>query len=417
MIKEVKVSDFTEVITGGTPSTTVKEYWEGGKIPWLNSGELNKKYIFESKNFITELGLKNSSTRMMPSETVLIALTGATCGLSGLSKIEACANQSVTGILPSKNHSSDYLLHYLRTQREMILRKAWGNAQPHISQQFVKELLIRLPILSTQLHIANILSKAENLIDQRKESIALLDEFLKSTFLDMFGDPVINNKNWKKKKLKELADDFKYGTNSISGNKKIEDSIPILRIPNIIDEKVNYTDLKYSVLIETEKKKVLLKKGDLLFVRTNGNPNYIARCAVFNADLICGYASYLIRVRLKDTSGTTSGFIKYIVSLPSFRRTIVSKAKTTAGNYNINTDGLKDLNFIIPPIELQIQFAQIVEKTEALKAQYQSSLQELENLYGSLSQRAFKGELNFYKQEEESVLMAAEEEVKYLRRK
>jgi type I restriction enzyme S subunit len=149
MIQEKKISDFAEVITGGTPSTTKNEYWEGGDIPWLNSGELNKKYIYESKNFITELGLKNSSTRLMPPDTVLIALTGATCGLSALSKLEACANQSVTGILPSKSHIPEYLFHFLRTQRQRILDKAWGNAQPHISQAFVKDFVVQFPTNST----------------------------------------------------------------------------------------------------------------------------------------------------------------------------------------------------------------------------------------------------------------------------
>ncbi|MFA5433406.1 MAG: restriction endonuclease subunit S, partial [Candidatus Paceibacterota bacterium] len=205
MIKQFKVSDFAKVITGGTPSTIVNDYWEGGTIPWLNSGELNKKYIYDAKNFITEAGLKNSSTRLMPAETILIALTGATCGLSALMKIEACANQSVTGILPSEKHSPDYLLHYLRTQRERILDKAWGNAQPHISQKFVKDMLIPLPSLLDQLHIANLLSKAENLISQRKESIRLLDEFMKSTFLEMFGDAVKNEKKWNKSELKNYA--------------------------------------------------------------------------------------------------------------------------------------------------------------------------------------------------------------------
>jgi type I restriction enzyme S subunit len=169
MIKEVKVSDFAEVITGGTPSTTVDEYWDGGTIPWLNSGELNKRYIYNAKNFITVTGLKSSSTRLMPPDTVLIALTGATCGLSALMKIEACANQSVTGILPSEKHSPDYLLHYLRTQRKRILDKAWGNAQPHISQKFVKDMFVPLPSLPDQLHIANLLTKAENLISHAKK--------------------------------------------------------------------------------------------------------------------------------------------------------------------------------------------------------------------------------------------------------
>src|SRR5690606_12346445 len=172
--------------------------------PWLNSGELNKGYIYNAENFITEAGLKNSSTKMMPANTVLIALTGATCGLSAITKIEACANQSVTGILPSNNHIPEYLFHYLRTQRQRILDKAWGNAQPHISQAFVKDFKVPLPPLPDQLHIANILSKAENLIAQRKESIRLLDEFLKSTFLEMFGDPVRNEKGWDVTSLSEF---------------------------------------------------------------------------------------------------------------------------------------------------------------------------------------------------------------------
>jgi restriction endonuclease S subunit len=204
-MKELKISEFADVVTGGTPSTSVKEYWENGKIPWLNSGELNKGYIYNAENFITEAGLKNSSTKMMPANTVLIALTGATCGLSAITKIEACANQSVTGILPSNNHIPEYLFHYLRRQRQRILDKAWGNAQPHISQAFVKNFKVPLPPLPDQLHIANILSKAENLIAQRKESIRLLDEFLKSTFLEMFGDAVNNEKKWNKSELKNYS--------------------------------------------------------------------------------------------------------------------------------------------------------------------------------------------------------------------
>jgi restriction endonuclease S subunit len=154
----------------------------------------------------------------MPPNTVLIALTGATCGLSALSKIEACANQSVTGILPSKNHVPEYLFHYLRTQRQRILDKAWGNAQPHISQAFVKDFRVPLPSLPDQLHIANLLSKAENLIAQRKESIRLLDEFLKSTFLEMFGDPVIT-----------IAETLKQVF-----SQKLKSSLPSHRTPNPI---------------------------------------------------------------------------------------------------------------------------------------------------------------------------------------
>ena len=102
--KRGKISNFTDVITGGTPSTTKKEYWENGNIPWLNSGELNQEIITTCDNYITEIGLQNSSSKLMPKDTVLIALTGTTTGVVGYLTFEACANQSVTGILPSKNH-------------------------------------------------------------------------------------------------------------------------------------------------------------------------------------------------------------------------------------------------------------------------------------------------------------------------
>src|ERR1035437_2746789 len=110
--KNFKIKDFAEVITGGTPSTTVKEYWENGDIPWLNSGELNEDIVVKSDNFITKLGLEKSAARLMPQDSVLIALTGATTGVVGYLTIEACANQSVTGILPSKRHHPKYLYYY-----------------------------------------------------------------------------------------------------------------------------------------------------------------------------------------------------------------------------------------------------------------------------------------------------------------
>lgn len=388
-MKELKISEFADVVTGGTPSTSVKEYWENGNIPWLNSGELNKGYIYNAENFITEAGLKSSSTKMMPADTVLIALTGATCGLSAISKIEACANQSVTGILPSKNHVPEYLFYYLRTQRQRILDKAWGNAQPHISQAFVKEFKVPLPPLSDQLHIANLLSKAENLIAQRKESIRLLDEFLKSTFLEMFGDPSTNRKKFTKGKIKDVVTEVKYGTSSPAED---EGLYPYLRMNNITpDGYMDYSKLKYiNIVDDKEKEKYVVRKGDLLFNRTNSK-ELVGKTGVFNEDSEMIIAGYLIRVRTNEKANPW--FLWGYLNSIHGKKTLLGMCKSIVGMANINAQELQGIKILIPPIELQTQFAQIVEKTEALKSQYQQSLQELENLYGSLSQKAFRGEL------------------------
>jgi type I restriction enzyme S subunit len=387
MIREIKVSDFAEVITGGTPSTTVDEYWDGGTIPWLNSGELNKKYIYDAKNFITEAGLKSSSTRLMPAETVLIALTGATCGLSALTKIEACANQSVTGILPSKNHSSDFLLHYLRTQRQRILDKAWGNAQPHISQKFVKDLVIPLPSLPDQIQIANILSKAETLIEQRKESIALLDEFLKSSFLEMFGDCTTNRKKWKKVELKQFGkiitgntpprnNDENYSSNFIEWIKT--DNIPSENTYiTSAAEYLSESGLKYARTVES---------GALLVACIAGSIQSVGRAALTNRKV-----SFNQQINAIQPNEEVEPLFLYW--LFKISRKYVQDGASNGMKKILTKGGFEKIKMIKPPIELQTQFATIVTKSETLKEQYKKGLVELENLYGSLSQRAFKGEL------------------------
>ena len=145
MIEEYSIDSFTSVITGGTPSTSKEEYWNDGNIPWLNSGELQQDIITKSSNFITDLGLKNSSSKLMPKDSILIALTGTTAGKVGYLTFEACANQSVTGILPSNKHIPKYLYYYLYSIRSKVMSDAYGGAQPHISQAYVKK--IKIPLL------------------------------------------------------------------------------------------------------------------------------------------------------------------------------------------------------------------------------------------------------------------------------
>jgi type I restriction enzyme, S subunit len=387
MIQEKKISDFAEVITGGTPSTTKNEYWEGGAIPWLNSGELNKKFIYESKNFITELGLKNSSTRLMPPDTVLIALTGATCGLSALSKIEACANQSVTGILPSKSHIPEYLFHFLRTQRQRILDKAWGNAQPHISQAFVKDFVVPLPSIPEQLHIANLLTKAENLISQRKESIRLLDEYLKSTFLEMFGDPVRNEKGWEIVSLNDMVTklgDGLHGTPEYSEDGEYY----FINGNNLENGRIRITDTTKRV----SEREFLKHKKDLnintLLVSINGT---LGRVAFYrNEKVILGKSACYFNLKSEEIIPL---YLFHILQSPYFLNYATSKSTgSTISNVSLKT--MRVLPIPYPPISLQTRFAKIAEKTETLKSQYKQSLKELENLYGSLSQKAFKGEFN-----------------------
>jgi type I restriction enzyme S subunit len=284
----------------------------------------------------------------------------------------------------------NYIYAYFKAQWKNSLRnKQFGSATNYIRLNNLTDFTIPVPPLADQLHIANLLSKAENLIAQRKESIRLLDEFLKSTFLEMFGDPSTNRKKFTKGKIKDVVTEVKYGTSSPAED---EGLYPYLRMNNITpDGYMDYSKLKYiNIVDDKEKEKYVVRKGDLLFNRTNSK-ELVGKTGVFNEDSEMIIAGYLIRVRTNEKANPW--FLWGYLNSIHGKKTLLGMCKSIVGMANINAQELQGIKILIPPIELQTQFAQIVEKTEALKSQYQQSLQELENLYGSLSQKAFRGEL------------------------
>ncbi len=267
---------------------------------------------------------------------------------------------------------------------------------------------LKIPEFSQQeqLHIANLLCKAENLITQRKQSIALLDEFLKSTFLEMFGDPVRNEKGWK---LKLLSDCGKSRLGKMLDAKQIigNNLKPYLRNSNVQWFSFKLDDLLEMDFDEKDKLEFSLKYGDILMCEGGE----IGRCAIWKNQLQdCYFQKAIHRIRLNEEFVLPAYFVYMFRLYTSNGGLKIYMGAATISH--LTGENLKKLKLPIPPIELQTQFAQIVGKTEALKVQYQNSLQELENLYGSLSQRAFRGELTL-KHAEEQVLMAAEPEGKY----
>lgn len=148
--------------SGGTPLSSRKEYYEGGNIPWLVSGEVAQGNVREAKNFITKAGFKNSAAKMFPKNTVLVAMYGATAGQVGILRFEAATNQAVCGILPNDKFVPEFLFYFLLASKDELVSQATGNAQPNISQIKIKntEVTIPLPPLPEQRRIVGILDDA-----------------------------------------------------------------------------------------------------------------------------------------------------------------------------------------------------------------------------------------------------------------
>ena len=339
------VAEFAEVITGGTPSTTKPEYWDGD-IPWLNSGSLNEGVITAPSKFITQLGLANSSAKLMPKDTVLVALTGATTGQVGYLAIEASANQSVTGILPSKEHHPKYLYFFLKSQRQKMLGDAFGGAQPHINQRYVKDFKIPLPSLDDQIRIADLLGKVEGLIAQRKQHLQQLDDLLKSVFLEMFGDPVRNERGWKIGSLGSYGS-FKNGLNFGKGESGV--TVRYLGVGDFKSKAAldDFDSLGFIELNELPAEDYFLHDSDLLFVRSNGNRELVGRCmAVYPGKERATYSGFCIRYRITDAS-LLAIYVAHLFRSAAFRRVLLQGGQG-ANIQNINQLILSGLPIPVP---------------------------------------------------------------------
>ncbi len=215
--KSKKISEIAKTSAGGTPLKSHKEYYENGNIPWLQSGEVGTKNIQKSKNFITKTGLENSSAKIFPEGTVLIAMYGATAGEVGILKFEAATNQAVCGILPTEQLSPDYIYYFFLYYKKKLIAQAVGNAQPNISQDKIKNTLIPVPSIHEQKRIVAILDKAFAAIDKAK---ANAEQNLKNAreLFESCAQMLFKNGNWKHKSIEEVCDDIFAGGDAPKGN-------------------------------------------------------------------------------------------------------------------------------------------------------------------------------------------------------
>ena len=185
-----KIGDFCETSSGGTPLKQHNEYYENGNIPWLRSGEVCQKEIFETEMYITQKGMENSSAKYFPENSVVVAMYGATAGQVGIVRFRTTTNQAVCGIFPNEKYKTEYLYYALLSKKKELVAQAVGGAQPNISQIKIRNLQIPLPPLSVQKEIVARLDKlSENikrLETNYKQIIANCDELKKSILKQTF---------------------------------------------------------------------------------------------------------------------------------------------------------------------------------------------------------------------------------------
>ncbi|QOW11648.1 restriction endonuclease subunit S [Kaistella flava (ex Peng et al. 2021)] len=168
--------------SGGTPKSTIKEYYENGIIPWVNSGELNNPFIISTENFITDFGMKNSSAKLFPSNTILMAMYGATAGKTSVISFEASTNQAICAIMPKSNNLFHYTKFVLDDMYQYLINLSTGSARDNLSQDKIKNLDIVIPkeeiLISFSSQILFYYRKIENNLKENQQLSNLRDWLL-----------------------------------------------------------------------------------------------------------------------------------------------------------------------------------------------------------------------------------------------
>ncbi|MDA7386249.1 restriction endonuclease subunit S, partial [Escherichia coli] len=378
----LKIEDFCSTGSGGTPSRAKPEYYEGGDIPWIKSGDLKDSKIYEANEYITAAGLENSSAKIVEKDSILIAMYGATVGRLAILGINAATNQAICNIRPDTTIADmKYLYYFLKSKFSYFVENAVGGAQPNISQGLIKSLEVPLPSLDEQKRIADILDKAAGVCQKREQAIKLADDFLRATFLEIFGDPVKNPKGWKKNKIKKGVLDITSGWSATGENIPCKsDEFGVLKISSVTSGifKPEENKMVDSETILASKKLIFPKKGDLLFSRANTRELVAAICMVHQDYDNLFLPDKLWSIKL-DHDLLLPEFFLVLIQNEKIRDLLTKQATGTSGSMlNISKNKFEETEIIFPEINVQKYFCNTFRKTINLKERLIKS-NELEN--------------------------------------
>lgn len=386
-----KLKDIGEVITGNTPSKSNSEFYDSKDVMFIKPDDLYIDRITmlnESKEYLSNKGAEHA--RILPQGSVLVTCIGI-IGKVGILKQEIAAfNQQINAIVPNKNIVNEkYLAYKIWDYRKKLQRIANAPVVPIINKRQFSDFQIEIPPIDYQLKVVDVLDKAQELIDKRKAQIEALDQLTQSVFLEMFGDPIKNTNQYKKEKLANLCIKITDGTHHSPPT--VKEGIPYITAKHLNKGGLDFFKDPTYVSLEDHQKiyeRCNPEKGDVLYIK-DGATTGIA--AINHYDFEFSMLSSLALIKV-DFNKLNNYYLTHFLNNERVFRKITSGMNGGAIK-RLTLKKINNIEVVVPPIELQNQFAEIIKKIEIQKELLQKSLEELENNFNSLMQRAFKGEL------------------------
>lgn len=377
----VKISDFCQTGSGGTPSREVLEFYQGN-IPWIKSGDLRENIVTSATEFISDEAIQKSSAKIVPCGAILVAMYGATVGRMALLGIDAATNQAVCNVVPDPSKAdTKYVYYALLSKVPDFLRSAIGGAQPNISQGLIRTTEIPLPPLPEQERIAAILDKAHAIRRKRQQAIQLADDFLRAVFLDMFGDVIEGGSN-----VVRFSDIALLDASMV--DPRDEEYSDLIHIgPDRVEKKVG----KLLPALTAREEGLISKKFlfDDRYVLYSKIRPYLRKCAMAEGVGLCSADMYPVR---PIESVATREFL-WMLLLSDFFTAYTESLPARANIPKLNREELEAFTLSLPDYSEQLKFSSIVKATNIASQRTVQSAAYVDGALESLSQKAFSGQL------------------------
>ena len=372
------LKDLVDIQMGQSPDSKFYNYDKIG-LPFYQG-----KADFGRINPTPKIWCSKSKKEAKPND-ILISVR-APVGDLNINNEQSCIGRGLAAITCRPDVDMMYLYYHLKYLKPQLRHISTGSTFESINRNQLEYLIIDYKSYSEQIKISNILQVVQRQIEVKKKLLRLYDLIIKSRFVDLFGDIELNEKKWKKIRFGELINS---ANNGLARRGNDQDGNIVLRLIELQENFINYSDPNRILLTDDEKKRYRLLEGDLLFARVNGNPKNVGRCATFYECEEQVYHNYHIIRASCDRSQLNSVFAAYLFNSEYGKNRISKKIKTSAGQYTINQEGLKSIEIILPPIGIQYSFAELVKQINKLKSDVQKSIDETQLLMDSLMQEYF----------------------------
>lgn len=382
----IKLGNICKFQSGGTPTKKNPTYFNG-TIPWITTTALNGRKIGKENavDWISEKAIEESAAKIVPAFSIMVG-TRVGIGKVAINTVDMSTSQDIVSLvdIDESAWNKEFICKFLQGKSKFLNAQARGATIKGIKIDVLSALELPKISIEEQIYISKVIDEVKIIINSRKQQLEKLDKIVKARFVEMFGDPVLNEKGWKIVTVGDIVTEVRYGTSkpAVEGGK-----YPYLRMNNLTaDGHLDLKDLKYIDISEDEIEKCVVRKGDVLFNRTN-SIELVGKTAVFDLTEEMVIAGYIIRVRLNKEMLPVV-FSQYM-NLEPLKVILRGMAKGAVNQANINAQELQSIKVYIPDMKLQNQFADFVQQIDKSKDSVQKALDEAQLLFDSLMQQYF----------------------------